>query len=249
MMEFIVSVLAFFAAAVGSVLGVGGGFIFIPVTTNVFAVPPNVAVPASLSMVLANAVSATWTRAAKNALKLRSNLWLGLAAVPSAVLGSYVGVRLEVELFKLVFGFFLASAAFLVWMVGKAGPSSGSLEERPFTVGLTVVTAGFLSALLGLGGGLLMVPAFLIWCRLGPHEAVGTSQFVTAFNAATGIVSYMSLGFFNPVLFATAVAGGFLGGLVGSRIELGLPETTLRQVIVVGFLLIGFWMILSTALN
>ncbi|MCX8201987.1 MAG: sulfite exporter TauE/SafE family protein, partial [Candidatus Caldarchaeum sp.] len=132
---------------------------------------------------------------------------------------------------------------------GKVRPSSSPLQERPITAGFIVVASGFLSALLGLGGGLIMVPAFLIWCRLGPHEAVGTSQFVTAFNAATGILSYMSLGFFNPVLFASAVSGGFLGGLVGSRIELGLPEKTLRQVIVVAFLLIGLWMILSTALE
>lgn len=248
MKEISVAFLAFFAASIGSVLGVGGGFIFIPVSTNLLGFGPNMAVPASLSMVLSNAVSATWTRASKNQLKVREHFWLGFGAVPSAVLGSFVGVRIESLLFKQLFGIFLILASLLMRLRSREPRPPHALREQMFRKALTVFVAGFISALLGVGGGILMVPFFMLWSRLGPHESVGLSQFVTAFSAATGIIAYISQGFFEPMLFLGAAAAGFLGGFVGSRIEIGMSEKGLQSVIAWGFMLIGVWMISSTFL-
>lgn len=249
MIELFVLLLAFLASSAGSVLGVGGGFVFVPVSTNFLSIPHNTAVPTSLSMVLSNSVSATWTRASKNMLKPKSNFWLAIVAVPAAVLGSYVGMILDAGVFKQLFGFFLLTSAFLVKIVGQSRRGNHIQQPEAFKVGSTVLAAGFLSALLGVGGGIIMTPMFMIWGRMGPHESVGLSQFVTMFNAAAGITSYISLGFFEPVYFLAAALAGFVGGMVGSRIEIALPDKQLRNIIVTGFSLIGIWMISSGFLH
>ncbi|MEM0440269.1 MAG: sulfite exporter TauE/SafE family protein [Candidatus Caldarchaeum sp.] len=245
MNELFVFLVAFFAAAFGSVLGIGGGIFFVPFSTMFLSFPPSKAVPVSLAMVFTNAVSATFTRFRQESLQIGPNAWLGIAAIPSTLLGSLIGARLEAQTFRLLFSLFVISAAVFVFVKRPTVSIETRQKGRLARKLAVVVAAGFVSTLLGVGGGLIMVPAFIIWAKLDSHQSVGTSQYVTAFATSTGLISYTVQGYSEPFLFVLASVGGFLGGMVGSRIELRLSEKNLRKVIVVAFLAIGSCMIYS----
>lgn len=242
-----VVLLAFFSALVGSMLGVGGGFVFVPVSVGIMGFRPFVAVPASLSLVLSNAFSATLTRLMKKAFNLRPNLWLVLPASGLSVLGALTSARLEAPVFKIMFGTFLLGSSLLLQKTrGKQeqGHSRGFAGRRL----VVVVAAGFISSLLGVGGGLLMVPGFILLSKMSSRESVAVSQFITGFTSATGLATYLLQGSFFPSLYGSAFAGGLLGGFVGSRIQIGLSEKQLKTAISLGFSAIGLWMLLSPLL-
>ncbi len=217
-----------------------------PVSVGAMGLRPFVAVPASLSLVLSNAFSATLTRVRKNAFKIRPNHWLVLPAIALSILGALTSLRLQEPVFKIVFGIFLIGSTLLMLKIrGNQG--------RDHVVGiggrvLVVVVAGFVSSLLGVGGGMLMVPSFILWSNMSPREAVAVSQFLTGFTSATGLATYLLQGSFYPGIYGAAFAGGLLGGFVGSRIQLGLSDRQLRAAIVLGFSAIGLWMLLSPLL-
>ncbi|MEM2066663.1 MAG: sulfite exporter TauE/SafE family protein [Candidatus Caldarchaeum sp.] len=242
-----VVVLAFFSALVGSMLGVGGGFVFVPVSVGIMGFRPFVAVPASLSLVLSNAFSATLTRLMKKAFNLRPNHWLVLPASGLSVLGALTSARLEAPVFKIMFGTFLLGSSLLLLR-------TRGIQEQDYPGGFVgrklaiVVAAGFISSLLGVGGGLLMVPGFILLSKMSSREAVAVSQFLTGFTSATGLATYLIQGSFFPSLYVSAFAGGLLGGFVGSSIQIGLSEKQLKMAIASGFSAIGLWMLLSALL-
>jgi uncharacterized membrane protein YfcA len=159
-----------------------------------------------------------------------------LAAVPillggllGAVLGSALVKRLRSWILQIAFAGLLVAAA--VRLLTAGGSGSGSTDPAALTPGLLAAYAmsglamGVLSALFGIGGGILLVPLLVALFGYDHRLAAGTSLAVRGFIALIGAIRQKSVTDWRAGVLLGA--GGVVGGLAGSRLALVLPLTVL----------------------
>lgn len=113
---------------------------------------------------------------------------------------------------------------------------------RLVAIGLAV---GLLAGLMGVGGGVLMVPAMVYLLGYSQHEAHGTSLTIMVLLAAVAAASYGILGSVNWLVAATLIPGGMLGAVAGARASRHLPALQLKAIFAVFVLVTGIRMIVS----
>lgn len=101
------------------------------------------------------------------------------------------------------------------------------------------VVAGVLSGLLGIGGGVILVPALLLLVRLTIHEAIGVSLAVIVPTALAGVLRHYCAGNVDLKLAALVAVGGIVGGLIGASLANYLPAQTLKKIFAVFLIIIG----------
>ena len=100
--------------------------------------------------------------------------------------------------------------------------------------------AGVLSGLVGLGGGVIIVPALVFFMGFSQHQATGTSLGILLLPAGIfAVMNYYKRGFIDVRVVLLMFAGFLIGGYLGSRISLSVSETVLKKVFAVALLLIA----------
>jgi uncharacterized membrane protein YfcA len=111
------------------------------------------------------------------------------------------------------------------------------------TIALLVLVgllAGMLSGLVGLGGGVIIVPALVFILGFSQHQATGTSLGILLLPAGIfAVMNYYRRGFIDVRVVLLMFVGFLLGGYLGSRMSLTMPEATLKKVFAIGLLLIA----------
>ena len=102
------------------------------------------------------------------------------------------------------------------------------------------VMAGMLSGLVGLGGGVIIVPALVYLLGFSQHRATGTSLGILLLPAGIfAVMNYYKKGYIDIKVVVLIFIGFLLGGYLGSKISLNIPEGTLKKVFAVVLLLIA----------
>ena len=105
---------------------------------------------------------------------------------------------------------------------------------------LVGLLAGMLSGLVGLGGGVIIVPALVFVLGFSQHQATGTSLGILLLPAGIfAVINYYKRGFVDVRVVLLIFAGFLLGGYIGSRISTSMDEATLKRVFAVALLLIA----------
>jgi uncharacterized membrane protein YfcA len=100
--------------------------------------------------------------------------------------------------------------------------------------------AGILSGLVGLGGGVIIVPALVFLLGFSQHQATGTSLGILLLPAGIfAVMNYYKKGFIDIKVVLLIFVGFLLGGWVGSKISLNVNETTLKKIFAIALLLIA----------
>ena len=100
--------------------------------------------------------------------------------------------------------------------------------------------AGVLSGLVGLGGGVIIVPALVFLLGFSQHQAQGTSLGILLLPAGIfAVMNYYKKGYIDVKVVLLLFVGFLVGGWLGSKISLSLPEGTLKKVFAVALLLIA----------
>ncbi|MFW6371973.1 MAG: TSUP family transporter [Bacteroidota bacterium] len=108
------------------------------------------------------------------------------------------------------------------------------------------LAAGFIAGGLGVGGGIILVPALVFFFGLTQHQAQGTSLGVLMFPVmALAVVNYYQKGFVNFKLVFILVAAFLVGSYLGSLFSVNLPAKTLKKVFGILMLIAGMKMILE----
>lgn len=230
-------VLGLFTGAFGTLIGAGGGFLLLPILVLLYpGDPPAVLTAISLAVVFANAGSGSIAYARMGRVDLRAGLWFALAGLPGSVLGALVTQRLNHRVFDPLLGAtLLLGAVAIVWRSRAAPrePEDGAriLVERDGTrhaysprLGLGAllsVVVGFLSSLLGIGGGILHVPLMVAVLGFPTHVATATSHFVLACLSLVAVLVHVQVGSFAFAWSRTLplAAGVVLGAQAGARIS------------------------------
>src|SRR6185436_2512196 len=204
----------------------------------------------SLAVVFFNALSGSLAYARLKRIDYKSGIIFSLATVPGAILGALTTPYLPRRIFDLVFGILMIVAGTYLWVSHKEQPGAESsrlddhhsenagarLVDRKLTdaEGIThyyrfdlwtgvllSIFIGFISSLLGVGGGFIHVPVLHRLLNFPVHVATATSRFVLAIMALTGTLVHIARGVFEHGVRRTAVlaVGVLLGAQIGARLS------------------------------
>lgn len=210
------------------VFGAGGGIIAVPALVYVAGIPLPQAIATSLLVGALGPIAALLPRL-RDGIDRPLVAALAAGGIPAAWLGTAAGSVLPDQALLLAFAALMIVAA--ARMLRGAPPISGETDRpshwvlRAVAVGASV---GFLTGLLGVGGGFLTVPALVIVLRVPIRSAIGTSLAVTVINAASGLVAHASslqvdwalvLAFAVPALTAAVLGARLSGRLDAARLS------------------------------
>ncbi|MEX2729373.1 MAG: sulfite exporter TauE/SafE family protein [Candidatus Sigynarchaeum springense] len=108
--------------------------------------------------------------------------------------------------------------------------------------------AGFLSGFLGIGGGLVMVPAFTIICTMPAHVVVATSGFMLLFNSLVGTITKIAVDNVDIVIGLIFAAGSIFGAQLGAKIAKGTKNNTLKNIVSIFLVALAVYKLVDIAL-
>jgi hypothetical protein len=252
----------------GTIIGVGGGFILVPVL--LLAYPdddPAIITSISLAVVFFNALSGSLGYARLRRTDYRTGLTFALATVPGAIVGAAATNWLPRQAFDLTFGLLLIAVS--IYIATRAGATSGrrlaSLRpsaQRSLTdsagvtyaysfnreLGITIsFFVGFIASFLGVGGGIIHVPAMVSLLNFPAHVATATSQFILVFTALTGTVVHIVDGSLaEGWARMTALAVGVVAGAqIGTRLSGRLPAGAIVRLLAGALFVVAIRLIIA----
>ncbi len=256
---FFISVIA---GLVGSLLGVGGGVVIVPCLTLFLGVDIKYAIASSIVGVVATSTGSAASFVKDGLANIRLGMFLETATVTGALTAAYVSGLISDKILYLTFAILLAysgGAMLLNRYIVARGPAphdpwadklrlhdqyidkSKSDKPIPYTVhrtklGLTIsFIAGLVSGLLGVGGGILKVPAIHVGMRVPLKTTTATSNFTMGVTAAASAIFYFSQGMILPAVVGPVAVGVLIGATAGSKL---LPKVQSK------FILSGFTILL-----
>jgi len=229
--------LGFAAGILGSMIGLGGGIIVVPILTFL-GFSPSVAASNSLFAALSNAIASTTSYSKQKRIEFSLGLKLGLLSVPGTILGAVFSSDVSSEIFKILFGIILVLSSAYIFLRKKLESKEKTLSKQMviFAIGASFF-AGIVSSFFGIGGGIIFVPLMVVGMGMTMKRAAPTSQLILLFASLSGVIVHSILGhpdFFQAGLLAI---GSFFGGLVGARLSLDIKERYLQILVSVVILI------------
>jgi uncharacterized membrane protein YfcA len=186
-----------FAGFTGSMLGLGGAFIMTPVQYIVYrnlGLSDHLAVMTafgtSLLTVLVNAISGSLRHHRAGAVIWNAALVIGLVSSLVAFGGSTISAHLPGHVLRIAFGIVLLVAGARM-VTAKTSNEPKNMVDKPWVWGLWAIPIGLVSGIFGVGGGVVMIPVFVLALKFPVHRAVGTSLAVMILASLGGITGYI----------------------------------------------------------
>ncbi len=264
--------ISIFAGIFGSIVGLGGGIVVIPVLTILFGVDIHFAIGASIVAIIGTSSGAASTYVKDKVTNLRVGMFLELASASGAIIGAAVAAYTNSAALEAIFGaILLVSLVPMVIKIGEDIPKSPELKGLAKRLGLKgsytekdgrvieynsarpveglggTLVAGVLSGLLGIGGGAFKVLSMDLAMKLPMKVSTTTSNFMIGVTAAASAGIYFARGDVEPLIVAPVALGILIGAAVGARILLRSRNTTVRKVFAVVLAIAAIQMILGAA--
>lgn len=220
----------------GSMVGLGGAVIIIPLLTGWAKVSQHKAHATSLVAVVFTGIVGAMEYAREGQLNWGIAFPVAIAAVITSILAAAYSSRVPAALLKKIFGGLLVISA-IVLIVRPGGDFAGLAGAWQF-VGAVVLglLSGTLTGLLGIGGGAFIVPLLVFVFGLGQHMAQGTSLAVMIPAGIAGTVVHVKNRRIDLQLVIGLVVGVAVGAFLGGQAALGIPERPLQ--IIFGIILL-----------
>jgi uncharacterized membrane protein YfcA len=254
--------------AFGTLIGAGGGFVLMPILILLY---PNektqVITSISLAVVFFNALSGSVAYARMRRIDYRSGILFLIATIPGAILGAITTTYIPRHIFDIIFSLLLiASSIYLAITGGKTSEPDSSKSHLhwiriSFTdtcgktykysynliLGLCIsLVVGFASSLLGIGGGVIHVPALSGLLNFPVHIATATSHFILAGTSLTGTIVHITTGAFHSGIRRTICLsiGVLIGAQIGAFYSNRIKGTIIIRALAVALALLGFRILL-----
>ena len=225
----------------GTLIGAGGGFLLVPLL--IFAHPnlsPEVVTAISIAIVACNAMSGSVAYARLKRIDYKAGLLFAAFTIPGSIAGVYTTQYIPKTVFNIVFGVLLIVLAIFLFLKKPSAPeihsktgrqnhlqthtitdSKGSTYQYSYhqNTGIFIsIIVGYLSPLLGIGGGIIHVPALVNWLRFPVVIATATSHFILAIMATVSVIVHIVHGNYSDPHLLHMVIGLGIGVIAGAQI-------------------------------
>ena len=240
------------AGGFGSLVGIGGGLIIVPLLSVLLGYEVKAAIAASLIGVIATSLSASPRYIRSGLADRRLGMLLLVAAALGGLAGGITADHLDGRTLSLLFSLLLAGVALrMLWQIRHPAVPPVVADDDPSgfvssfvepTTGEEVVyrahrvlpgtlvsfVAGNVSGLLGVGGGVINVPTLSVLMHVPIRVATTTSTYMLAATATASAVVYLASGQLDPMLAAPVALGVIVGARLGARLSMSLSQEVLR---------------------
>ncbi|MBI3990078.1 MAG: sulfite exporter TauE/SafE family protein [candidate division NC10 bacterium] len=240
------------AGFLGSLTGLGGGVVIVPLLALMFGVDIRYAIGASLVSVIATSSGAAAAYVKEGYSNIRIGMFLEIATTLGALVGASLAARVSTSVIAVIFGVVLIYSAYLssrprLDIISDDQPDLLATRLRmdasyPTPEGLQIyhvhaIPAGFslmfiagtLSGLLGIGSGAVKVLAMDQAMRIPFKVSTTTSNFMIGVTAAASAGVYLNRGYIDPGLAMPVMLGVLLGSVLGTRVLVSAPSRLLRM--------------------
>jgi uncharacterized protein len=259
------------AGLFGALLGLGGGVILVPILTLVLGIDIHYAIGASIVSVIATSSGAAAAYLRDGVTNIRVAMFLEIGTTLGAICGAFVAGFVGGPGLFIIFGLVLMYSAYAMFRRRDAelptgvemGPLANflSLGSSYYDTALNrLVTynvqgaryglplmfiAGAVSGLLGIGSGVLKVPAMDIAMKLPLKVSTATSNLMIGVTAAASAGVYFIRGDVNPFIAAPVAMGVLIGATAGTRIMMRLKSTLIRRVFIIVLVFVALQMLVK----
>ena len=256
---------AYLAGLAGSLTGLGGGVVIIPLLTLFFHVDIRYAIGAALVASIATSSGSASAYVKEGITNIRLGMFLEIATTAGAVLGAILAIYTPVNLVAIIFGFTLIFSAAMTLRKKHEGalqegsklsyqlklnssyPTKDGIVDYKLTnigAGFSIMTvAGLLSGLLGIGSGALKVLAMDSAMKIPFRVSTTTSNFMVGVTAAASAVVYLQRGYIDPGIAFPVIIGVLAGAFTGSKLLMKIDVKKLKVIFSVAITLIALNMI------
>ena len=249
----------FFAGCYGATVGIGGAVVLLPILLLLFPhATPQTITSVTMGVVFINALSGTVSYAKQKRIDYRNGVWFACATIPGTVFGILVLRFIPQRIFFIIFGMMMLVFSAIIFFRPNAKQSSltsgidNSMHNdfsrmrysyscnRRLGVILSFIV-GFISGLLGIGGGIIHVPVMLYILLIPSHIAVATSQFMLVFTGFVGTLTHALSGVYtqNWEIILCLIIGVIPGAYVGARLSSKMKGQGLMRLLSLGLVLAG----------
>lgn len=259
------------AGLLGSLLGVGGGIIVVPSLTLLLGIDIRYAIGASIVSVIATSSGAAASYVKEHLSNIRVGMLLEVATTAGALTGAFLAGWVGGGVLHIVFACVMVFTALSMLRFNHDGGSTDDVPDRladrlalhssyrddsvdsevnyrvrRTRVGLALsYVAGLISGLLGVGGGVIKVPAMNLVMGMPLKVATATSNFMIGVTGAASAGVYFSRGDVNPFITGPVAVGVVLGSTIGSRMLSRIHSSLLRMAFVLLLLWVAIQMFLK----
>ncbi|GAA0464671.1 sulfite exporter TauE/SafE family protein [Alkalibacillus silvisoli] len=275
MVFIIMFIIGLLSSFVGSIAGLGGGVIFVPVLlffaefSDSFSwVTPQNVVAMSLIVMIFTGLSSTLTYLKRKRVDVFSGSLFLIGSIPGALTGVYINQFVHLDTFQLYFGLLMLFVVSMFFVKKKAvnEPTIPNMKTGRFQITRTfdlygknttysysailgifiAYFVGMMSGLFGVGGGSLMVPAMILLFGFPAHIAVPTSMFMIFFSSVVSSSAHIAAGHVLWAFTLASIPGAWLGGYLGAVVNQRLNSQVIEWILRIVMIIIGIRLIIQS---
>jgi len=240
--------IGFIVGTIGTLIGAGGGFLLVPILLLLDPhMTPGVVTGISLAVIFFNAASGSIAYARMGRIVYKAGIIFALAALPGAIIGVYTTSHIPRTVFNGIFGCLLIAASVYLMTTSETTTEEKQLENYNLWLGAGIsVVIGFLSSVLGIGGGIIHVPALTRILDFPVHIATATSHFVLSITALVATIIHLMNGTLEGQLgtILWISLGAITGAQVGAKLSNQMEGSWIIRALAAGLGLIGIRILL-----
>jgi hypothetical protein len=256
-----------FAGLIGTMLGLGGGVFMIIFFILALNIPVHQAVALSLLAVIASSSMGGSVYVREKMTNVKLAMVLETCTVPGAVLGVFLALAMPASYMQFILGAVLFYTSFMM-LRGRRAVETPVVTKDRLTVsgefyddnrGQTVkyssvrmkiglffsLIAGAISGIIGIGGGVIMVPIMNLVMKIPMKASAATSNFMVGVTAAASAFLYLNRGFVDLYMAVPSVLGIMIGAYIGTRLMVRAESAILRRMLGVVLVFFGFVLLLK----
>ncbi len=266
-------VMVIIAGMVASLVGIGGGVIFIPLFNLYLGLTIEDAIGTSMFTIIFTSLSGTLYYLKEKRVDYKTGLLMEITTIPGAIIGAATTEILPETVLKAIFFSFLFFSGFKLIRRKDSEKSSNFTFKKPSLKFLNIgwekrfvdsqgkewsyfvniplmltcgFLAGFISGLLGIGGGTLKVPMLTIILGMPVHIATATSTFMILITSTSGGMTHFYLGHVHLEIVLIAAIGAVIGAQIGPRLNVRASSKHLRKIVGTVLILVAANMMYNT---
>ncbi|MEM2689250.1 MAG: sulfite exporter TauE/SafE family protein [Nitrososphaerota archaeon] len=235
--------------AAGTLVGIGGGFIVVPILLTVFHFEPGMAAGTSMVMIFFNSLSGSIAYLRQRRVDLLVGISMALSTIPGTIIGGIAVGLFDTSSFRLAFAILLLSASLYMMFrpakfEGGSGikkwstlrrivDNSGHEYSYVFNIPIGAVISffvGILANMFGIGGGIIHVPTMILLFGVPTHVATATSHFILMVTSFSGLGVHLQLGNIDLSTAIPLGLGAVIGAQLGARISQRVRGRTLERI-------------------